>query len=73
MGSYYASNSKSVERGVLDLFDTTNIDLDNKQVAVGGLFGYVSGDVIGGVKQIVKAASDGCCAAYKIKEYLKGN
>lgn len=33
---------------------------------------FAGGDVIGGVKQIVKAASDGCCAAYKIKDYIKG-
>lgn len=33
---------------------------------------FAGGDVIGGVKQIVKAASDGCVAAYKIKDYLKG-
>ncbi len=33
---------------------------------------FAGGDVIGGVKQIVKAASDGCLAAYQIKDYLKG-
>ena len=33
---------------------------------------FAGGDTIGGVKQIVKAASDGCVAAYKIKDYIKG-
>ena len=33
---------------------------------------FAGGDAIGGVKQIVKAASDGCVAAYKIKDYIKG-
>ena len=46
MGSYYSSNNKSAQRGVLDLFDTTNIDLDNKQIAVGGLFGYVGSGLL---------------------------
>ena len=33
---------------------------------------YAGGDCTQGIKQIVKAASDGCIAAYKIKEYLRG-
>ena len=32
---------------------------------------FAGGDAIGGVKQIVKAASDGCVASYKIKDYIK--
>ena len=33
---------------------------------------FAGGDCVQGVKQIVKAASDGCVAAYEIKEYLRG-
>ena len=33
---------------------------------------YAGGDCTQGIKQIVKAASDGCTAAYNIKEYLRG-
>jgi len=33
----------NVERGILDLFDTSKIDIDNTQVAVGGIIGYVGG------------------------------
>lgn len=33
---------------------------------------YAGGDCTRGIKQIVKAASDGCIAAYNIKEYLRG-
>ena len=33
---------------------------------------YAGGDCIQGIKQIIKAASDGCIAAYNIKEYLRG-
>ena len=32
---------------------------------------FAGGDVIGGIKQIITAASDGCSCAYKIKDYLK--
>lgn len=34
---------------------------------------FAGGDCIGGLKQIVKAASDGAIAAQSIKEYLKDN
>ena len=56
--------------GIL-LDDKNHIIVNDYQTNIPGVF--AGGDVIGGVKQIVKAASDGCCAAYKIKEYLKGN
>lgn len=56
--------------GIL-LDEHDHIVVNDYQTNIVGIF--AGGDVIGGVKQIVKAASDGCCAAYKIKEYLKGN
>ena len=54
--------------GIL-LDDNNHIMVNDYQTNIPGIF--AGGDVIGGVKQIVKAASDGCVAAYKIKDYLK--
>lgn len=45
MGRYYSSLG-NVERGVLDLFDTTKTDSKNSQVAIGGLVGYVGSGMI---------------------------
>ena len=39
MASFYGGTT-TVERGILDLFDTTKTDLENTQIAVGGLIGY---------------------------------
>lgn len=45
MGTYYGGNT-AVERGILDLFDTTKTDSKNSQVAIGGLVGYVGAGVL---------------------------
>jgi thioredoxin reductase (NADPH) len=42
----------------------------NSHTNISGIF--AGGDCTQGVKQIVKAAADGCIAAYEIKEYLRG-
>ena len=42
----------------------------NSHTNISGIF--AGGDCVQGVKQIVKAAADGCIAAYEIKEYLRG-
>lgn len=53
---------------LMDEFD--HLIVNDFMTNIPGIF--AGGDAIGGVKQIVKAASDGCLAAYKIKDYLKG-
>lgn len=47
-----------------------NIIVNNYQTNVPGIF--AGGDAIGGLNQIVKAASDGACASLAIIKYLKG-
>lgn len=51
------------------LDENDNIIVDKYQTNIGGLF--AGGDIIGGVMQVVKAASDGACAAIEINKYLK--
>lgn len=64
------ANGSSFARHLgLMLDDKDHLIVNDYMTNIPGIF--AGGDVIGGVKQIVKAASDGCVAAYKIKEYLK--
>ena len=65
-----ASGSSFASHLGLIVDDFGHLVVNDFMTNVPGIF--AGGDVIGGVKQIVKAASDGCCAAYKIKDYLKG-
>ena len=65
-----ASGSSFASHLGLIVDDFGHLVVNDYMTNVPGIF--AGGDVIGGVKQIVKAASDGCCAAYKIKDYLKG-
>lgn len=53
----------------LFLDDKNNIVVNNYMTNIDGIF--AGGDVIGGLPQIVKAASDGANAALEIKKYLK--
>lgn len=64
------ANGSSFARHLgLMMDDKEHLIVNDYMTNVPGIF--AGGDVIGGVKQIIKAASDGCVAAYKIKEYLK--
>ena len=65
-----ASGSSFASHLGLIVDDFGHLVVNDYMTNIPGIF--AGGDVIGGVKQIVKAASDGCCAAYKIKDYLKG-
>lgn len=49
--------------------DKEHLIVDDYMTNIPGIF--AGGDVIGGIKQIITAASDGCSCAYKIKDYLK--
>ena len=51
------------------LDENNNIVVNNYMTNIDGIF--AGGDVIGGLLQIVKAASDGANAAIEIKKYLK--
>jgi thioredoxin reductase (NADPH) len=52
--------------------DGNNIIVDkNLMTNIPGIF--AAGDCIGGLKQIVKAASDGAIAATSINKYIKNN
>ncbi len=52
------------------VMEGSNIKVDdNYMTNIKGIF--AAGDVIGGIYQIVKAASDGANAAFKINDYLK--
>lgn len=64
------ANGSSFARhlGIL-MDDKEHLLVNDYMTNIPGIF--AGGDVIGGVKQVVKAASDGCIAAYKIKDYLK--
>ncbi len=64
-----ASGSSFARHLGLLMDEKDHLIVDNYMTNIPGIF--AGGDVIGGVKQIVKAASDGCVAAYKIKDYLK--
>ena len=50
--------------------ESGDLIVTNSHTNISGIF--AGGDCVQGVKQIVKAASDGCVAAYEIKEYLRG-
>lgn len=65
-----ASTSSFAQHLGLIVDDKGHLVVNDYMTNVKGIF--AGGDAIGGVKQIVKAASDGCVAAYKIKDYLKG-
>ena len=45
MAKFYAGDT-GVERGILDLFDTTKTDIENTQIAIGGLIGYVGSGML---------------------------
>lgn len=49
--------------------EKNNLEVDNYQTNIEGIF--AGGDAIGGLLQIVKAASDGAHAALEINKYLK--
>ena len=60
---------KAIYSGFKFIDENDNIIVDKYQTNIGGLF--AGGDIIGGVMQVVKAASDGACAAIEINKYLK--
>ena len=64
------ANGSSFARhlGIL-MDDKEHLIVDNYMTNIPGIF--AGGDIIGGIKQIITAASDGCACAYKIKDYLK--
>ena len=65
-----ASGSSFAKHLGLIMDDKEHLVVNEFMTNIPGIF--AGGDVIGGVKQIIKAASDGCLAAYKIKDYIKG-
>ena len=50
--------------------ESGDLIVTNSHTNISGIF--AGGDCVQGIKQIVKAAADGCTAAYEIKEYLRG-
>lgn len=50
--------------------ESGDLIVTNSHTNISGIF--AGGDCVQGIKQIVKAAADGCIAAYEIKEYLRG-